>query len=197
MILMAIKTKYAQMIYAGWKRYEYRKRFPINSGHSLILLYETAPVQMITGAFHTGTQERDDIDRIWADTKHVSGLHYTQYYAYWGRDKTGVKIYIDAVYPFKEPIPLSSTNAKGPPQSYQRIKTMEIHDKVDYSGPASDELRDEMRRLAIKIRTISPYLHKKLMTQSKDMYLLQREGEMAINYTCAHCGVSDYADGHQ
>ncbi len=47
-ILMSIKPHYADLIYTERKRFEYRKRAP-KLVDLPILLYETAPVQKVTG----------------------------------------------------------------------------------------------------------------------------------------------------
>ena len=51
-ILMSIKPHYADLIYTERKRFEYRKRAP-KLVDLPILLYETAPVQKVTGIIET------------------------------------------------------------------------------------------------------------------------------------------------
>lgn len=56
-ILMSIKPHYADLIYTERKRFEYRKRAP-KLVDLPILLYETAPVQKVTGIMPIGRYYR-------------------------------------------------------------------------------------------------------------------------------------------
>lgn len=56
-ILMSIKPHYADLIYTERKRFEYRKRAP-KLVDLPILLYETAPVQKVTGISPIGRYYR-------------------------------------------------------------------------------------------------------------------------------------------
>ncbi|MEW6776169.1 MAG: hypothetical protein AB1405_07740 [Bdellovibrionota bacterium] len=54
-IVMSIKPVYANAIYSRLKKYEFRRvRMNAKSG-DLVLIYETAPVSMLTGGFVIGT----------------------------------------------------------------------------------------------------------------------------------------------
>jgi predicted transcriptional regulator len=50
-IILAIKPKYAELIYSGEKEWEFRKSFPkkFDIKKDIIFLYETAPISRITG----------------------------------------------------------------------------------------------------------------------------------------------------
>lgn len=62
-ILMSIKPHYADLIYTERKRFEYRKRAP-KLVDLPILLYETAPVQKVTGIIADWSMEGTAVSDI-------------------------------------------------------------------------------------------------------------------------------------
>jgi len=62
-VLLAIKPKYAEAIYAGVKRWEFRKAPPPVPGW--IFLYESAPVSAITGKVFLGAKIQGMPDVVW------------------------------------------------------------------------------------------------------------------------------------
>jgi len=66
-IIMAIKPKYAEAIYAGKKRWEFRKAPPPVPGW--VLLYESAPVSAITGKVFLGAKIQGEPSVVWGFAK--------------------------------------------------------------------------------------------------------------------------------
>lgn len=62
-IILSIKPQYAELIYSGQKDVEFRKRIPSKPFHH-VWIYETAPVQMITGCFYVKSIWKDDSKEI-------------------------------------------------------------------------------------------------------------------------------------
>lgn len=94
-ILLSIKPKYAQMIYDGTKRYEYRRRMPrkLNVGDT-VYLYETAPVKAVTGYFIVGDGGIVTTDRhlLWRMTKEYAGISRVEFLRYFHGDG----VYVEA-----------------------------------------------------------------------------------------------------
>lgn len=72
-ILMSIKPHYADLIYTERKRFEYRKRAP-KLVDLPILLYETAPVQKVTGIIADWSILQASPEAVWTYSKTHSGL---------------------------------------------------------------------------------------------------------------------------
>lgn len=73
-ILLPIKPEYAEKIYHGTKKYEYRKS-TIRSGQpGRIVLYETRPVCKITGEIKIGNVLSGDPETIWNKTNKYGGI---------------------------------------------------------------------------------------------------------------------------
>lgn len=72
-ILMSIKPHYADLIYTERKRFEYRKKAP-KLVDLPILLYETAPVQKVTGIIADWSILQASPEAVWTYSKTHSGL---------------------------------------------------------------------------------------------------------------------------
>ena len=125
-ILLAIKPKYAEMIYAGEKKYELRKKMPkllyVDEGASFahrnmrikIFIYESSPVQRVTGYMVFGQIVCEDVDIIWDKHQESLGITRKEYIKY---TKNQWWIYIARianVVKFDEPYRLSHR----PPQNF-------------------------------------------------------------------------------
>ncbi len=66
-IIMAIKPKYAEAIYSGKKRWEFRKAPPPVPGW--VWLYESAPVSAITGQVFLGAKIQGESSLVWGFAK--------------------------------------------------------------------------------------------------------------------------------
>lgn len=132
-ILLSIKPKYAQMIYNGTKRYEYRRRMPrkLNVGDT-VYMYETLPVKAVTGYFIVGDGGIVTTDRylLWRMTSEYAGISRVEFLRYFHGDGVYVEasaIKIKIAKQYDCPIPLSGKemhwvrNGKQieiPPQSF-------------------------------------------------------------------------------
>lgn len=123
-ILMSIKPHYADLIYTERKRFEYRKRAP-KLVDLPILLYETAPVQKVTGIIADWSILQASPEAVWTYSKTHSGLTADRFFGYYeGYDKA-VAIRIYSVVPFKDSLELQTLNPelKRPPQSFCYVQS--------------------------------------------------------------------------
>ena len=82
-ILLAIKPEYAEKIYHGIKKYEYRKTTIRSGCPGKIVLYETRPVCRITGEIRIGSVLNENPETIWNKTNEYSGItkqNFDNYY---------------------------------------------------------------------------------------------------------------------
>lgn len=89
-ILLSIKSVYAKDIYAGTKKYEYRKRVYTNNNNNkniqYIILYETSPVSKVTGMVSIWGILQGTAKDIWDTTCVYSGIEYDKYMKYFNND---------------------------------------------------------------------------------------------------------------
>ena len=66
-ILLSIKPEWAEKIYSGEKKVEWRKSRPKldqANGYARVYLYETTPVKKITGLIYVDRVERHPVDKV-------------------------------------------------------------------------------------------------------------------------------------
>ena len=123
-ILMSIKPHYADLIYTERKRFEYRKRAP-KLVDLPILLYETAPVQKVTGIIADWSILQASPEAVWPYSKTHSGLTADRFFGYYEGCDKAVAIRIYSVVPFKDSLELQTLNPelKRPPQSFCYVQS--------------------------------------------------------------------------
>ena len=120
--LMAIKPKYAEMIYAGDKRFELRKMPP--PCNTWIYLYESAPVSAVTGKVYIGMQIKGDSAIAWNFVKtqrycrNELGVTEKQYKDYVGKSYHCSASMLFFAERFDKPWPLPQ--GVRPPQNWGR-----------------------------------------------------------------------------
>jgi len=73
-VLLSIKPEYADKIFSGEKKYEYRRMVFKNTEIKVVIVYATKPVGKIIGEFTIKEILRDSPERIWSKTKKDSGI---------------------------------------------------------------------------------------------------------------------------
>ena len=119
MIVMAIKPKYARMIYAGKKVWEFRKAPPPLMTE--ILIYESAPVSAITGSLIFSSKVEgwamDVIEMVKmnkAFTNNLCGISTDEIIAYAGKGKKVAALRVFDPKRLDKPIPMKVK----PPQNW-------------------------------------------------------------------------------
>lgn len=126
-VLLAIKPKYAEAIYAGAKRWEFRKAPPPVPGW--VFLYESAPVSAITGKVFLGAKIQGEPDVVWgfARTQKTIGgsVGITQkvFQDYVGKASSVAACACFFAKKWPDPIPL--TTGVRPPQNWGRYFVQE------------------------------------------------------------------------
>ncbi len=122
-ILLSIKPEYAQKIFNGQKKYEYRKRLFKNNGINSIVVYVTKPVGKVIGEFEIEEVLEDNPMVIWEKTKKYSGLSKKDYMKYFEGNEKGFAISIKNATVYKKPLDLKelSSTIKSAPQSFMYI----------------------------------------------------------------------------
>lgn len=121
-IILAIKPKYAEAIYSGAKRWEFRKVPPPIPGW--VLLYESAPVSAVTGQVFLAAKIQGEPECVWGFARTQKtigggpGITLREFNAYVGKAKSVCACATFFAKRFDTPVPLP----KGvhPPQNYGR-----------------------------------------------------------------------------
>ncbi len=121
-IMLAIDPKYAELIFRGLKKWEYRRRIPKESFET-VELYATAPISKVVGRFTVGHVLTGSVDSVWASTAPFSGLNESEYRGYFAGAKEAHAIQVTNVIKYKHPRGVDSFFLCLPPQSWVYIRS--------------------------------------------------------------------------
>jgi predicted transcriptional regulator len=103
-VLLSIKPKYANKIFSGEKKFEFRKRAFRNIEVHTVVVYSTMPVGRIIGEFTIKKIHQDSPKSIWNKTKLFSGIDKKFFNEYYDGKELAVAIEVDKISLYKEPI---------------------------------------------------------------------------------------------
>lgn len=128
-VLLSIKPEYAEKIFSGEKKYEYRRKLFRRSGVSSIVIYVTQPVGLIIGEFEIADVIEGVPEELWEGTKDYSGISKKFFIKYFGGSKRGYAIKVGNVKKYRESIdPYAFQPNFVPPQSYRYLKDQGLFD---------------------------------------------------------------------
>lgn len=126
--LISIHPEYAEKIFAGEKKFEFRRRWTSRSVETLFI-YATAPVQRIVGFAKIARVTQGTPTQLWRLTHQVNGgFSKSKLFAYFRSSKTGVAIELSKVTPMPSGIDPRVCLGRGfrPPQSFRYLSEKEI-----------------------------------------------------------------------
>lgn len=103
--IISIKPKHAAWIYNGRKKFEFRKKVlrRLQTG-DILVIYESAPIQQITGYFIVKSVIIEEVEKLWEHTKEGAGMSYFEYSQYYDGRTRGIAIPIGPSLKLPEPI---------------------------------------------------------------------------------------------
>ena len=119
-VLLSIKPEFAHKIFAGTKRYEYRKTI-FRQKVTSVVVYASWPVRKIVGEFEIDDILHTDIITLWETTKNFSGISQDSFFAYFHSRKSGYAIKIKTCVLYDDPVELQSVYGANPPQSFAYV----------------------------------------------------------------------------
>ncbi len=85
--LLSIKPEFANLIFAGTKRYEFRRAVFKRGDLDGVLVYASSPVQRVIGEFQIEAIIADDPESVWRQTRQFAGISRAYFMSYFdGRD---------------------------------------------------------------------------------------------------------------
>ncbi len=122
-VLLSIKPEYVDRIFAGEKRFEYRRRLFADRRVTTVVIYATAPVMRIVGEFEIKGIIEDTPLGLWEQTQDHSGITFAffdQYFA--GREKA-FAIKVGRVRRYTQPVePREALQQFCAPQSFRYLR---------------------------------------------------------------------------
>lgn len=117
-ILLSIKPEYANRIFDGSKRYEFRKRVP-KQPIDKVYVYASAPVKKVIGYFFVDRIIQKSPGELWKDTKEYAGIDEEAYNKYFANTSVAYAIHVKSFVRYDLPIDPYIENPKfRPPQFF-------------------------------------------------------------------------------
>lgn len=121
-VLLSIKPEFANEIFNGSKKYEYRRRIFKRNDVTTVVVYASSPVSQVVGEFDIDDILYDHVDSLWKETKEHSGITEAYFFTYFEQRETGYAIKIKSCNRYEQPQSLESTYGILPPQSFAYVE---------------------------------------------------------------------------
>ena len=117
-VLLSIKPEFANRIFEGSKKYEFRKAVFKKPDIKTVVVYASFPVQKVIGEFDIDTILSDIPVNLWEKTQNDSGISKEFFFNYFLDKKIGFAIKVKKARCYKEPLCLRRNFNLAPPQSF-------------------------------------------------------------------------------
>lgn len=117
-VLLSIKPEFAEKIFDGTKKFEFRKSIFKNTDVKKVVVYASSPVQRVIGEFTIDTILNDNLDTIWEQTARYAGITRDFYLSYFANKEKAYAIKIRKTKRYAKARRLSDYNLQVAPQSF-------------------------------------------------------------------------------
>jgi len=121
-VILSIKPEFANKIFEGDKKFEFRRSIFKNRQVSKIIVYASSPISKIIGEFEIGKILFKDIHSLWQETKEYSGISEDYFYEYFIGRESGFALEVKKVKRYKNELCIKETFGITPPQSFAYVK---------------------------------------------------------------------------
>ena len=121
-VLLSIKPEFAEKIFDGTKKYEFRKSIFKNADVKTVIVYASSPVQRVIGEFTIDRILNDDLSTIWNETERYAGITHDFYMSYFANKEKAYAIKIRNAKRYAHARRLSDYNIHYAPQSFAYIQ---------------------------------------------------------------------------
>ncbi|MCU0350563.1 MAG: hypothetical protein MUF43_07010 [Flavobacterium sp.] len=117
-VLLSIKPEFAERIFDGSKKFEFRKAIFKNQEIKTVVVYASSPMQKVIGEFEIDSIINDSLADLWKKTKRFAGIDKDFFYQYFAEREMGYAIKIKKTKKYKKPLCLREDYNLFPPQSF-------------------------------------------------------------------------------
>lgn len=121
-VLLSIKPEFAEKIFNGTKKYEFRRSVFKNQDVKTVIVYASSPVQQVIGEFEIDKILNDDLHQLWDKTKDFSGISENFFFDYFNNKEKGYAIKIKRTKLYEKALSLKDDFNAKPPQSFMYLE---------------------------------------------------------------------------
>jgi len=122
-VLLSIKPQFAEMIFSGTKKYEFRRSLFKNPDVKTIVVYASSPVRKVIGEFKIEAIINDELVALWELTKKYAGINEEYFFKYFANKEYGYAIHIKNAKKYRKALCLREDLNVTPPQSFMYLNT--------------------------------------------------------------------------
>jgi len=120
-VLLSIKPEFAEMIFAGTKKFEFRRSVFKNPAVKTVVVYASSPVQKVIGEFEIETIIKDEPEALWQQTSEYAGISRDFFFSYFSDKACGYAIQIKKTTRYDKALCLRTDFNATPPQSFMYL----------------------------------------------------------------------------
>lgn len=121
-IILSIKPEFANKIFEGSKKYEFRRTLFKNTQVKAVIVYASAPISKIIGEFEIESVLHEDLETLWDTTSKHSGISQDYYFDYFKGKEAGYAIKVKKTKKYKNSLCIKEQFGIKPPQSFAYVK---------------------------------------------------------------------------
>ena len=121
-VLLSIKPEFAEQIFNGTKKYEFRRKVFKNREVKTVVVYASSPVQQVIGEFDIESIINDDLASLWDQTKNHSGISKSFFLKYFSNKERGYAIKIKQTRRYQRGLSIRDDLNASPPQSFKYLQ---------------------------------------------------------------------------
>lgn len=117
-VLLSIKPEFANKIFDGSKKFEFRRSIFKNRAVKTVVVYASSPVKKVIGEFEIDHILNEELEILWNKTEPFSGIRKSFYDLYFQGKSKGFAIQVKDPKIYPTPLNLKETYGKVAPQSF-------------------------------------------------------------------------------
>jgi predicted transcriptional regulator len=121
-VLLSIKPEFAEKIFLGTKKFEFRRTLFKNPNVKTVVVYASSPVQKVIGEFEIDSILNFEPEILWEKTKEHAGISKAYFYEYFGNKQMGFAIKIKTTKRYDKALSLQKEYNAKPPQSFMYLE---------------------------------------------------------------------------
>jgi predicted transcriptional regulator len=121
-VLLSIKPEFANKIFSGIKKFEFRRSIFKRTDIEKIIVYASAPISMVIGEFQIDNILHEELPALWNLTKKYAGITEDYFYKYFSDKNVGYAIKIKSSKKYETPYSIKTKYGITPPQSFMYIE---------------------------------------------------------------------------
>lgn len=121
-VILSIKPEFANKIFNGTKKYEFRRTLFKNKNVNKIVVYASAPISKVVGEFEIEDIVHENVTKLWNRTSEFSGISLTYYSKYFRGKDFGYAIKVKNPIKYDEELCIEENFGIQPPQSFAYLK---------------------------------------------------------------------------